>query len=237
MTSPQLPRLHPNFAYQAYSVGQSQTPLLVIDNFIEGAEELVDYCQAKPGFDQSDRFYPGQRMLAPRLYAQALMYHLSGLFDAVFQLPPNQLEGAKALYSLVTTPPESLQPLQRLPHIDAFLSGDLACVHYLCGARQGGTSLYRHIQTGLEVVTESSIDGYNQAVIDEGALAQAKGYMNGSNPWYERIAKVDAKFNRLVVYPSNILHSGDIPADFAFNPQPNQGRLTLNTFVFRKRQG
>lgn len=236
MTQPSpLPHLHPQFAYQAYAVGESKTPLLVIDNFIAGAEALVDYCQANSAFDNSDRFYPGQRMLAPARYSQALMYHLAGLFAQVFQLPPEQLAGAKALYSLVTTKPEDLQPQQRLPHIDSFQSGDLACVHYLCSADKGGTSLYRHKATGLEVITEASIDDYNQAVLAEGAVAQAKGYMNGSNSWYERIAKVDAAFNRLVVYPSNILHSGDIAADFAFTPQPSQGRLTLNAFVFRKR--
>ena len=73
-------------------------------------------------------------------------------------------------------------------------------------------------------------------MIDEGALDfEKKTYMNGSNNYFEQIAKIDAMFNRMVIYPSKILHSGNIPADFTFDPNPAKGRLTLNSFIFSKR--
>lgn len=46
--------------------------------------------------------------------------------------------------------------------------------------------------------------------------------------YFERIVEIDALFNRMIVYPSNILHSGNIPPKFNFDPHPASGRLTLN---------
>jgi hypothetical protein len=160
---------------------------------------------------------------------------LANFFAGMFDLPPTKVAGGKALYSMVITPPEQLEHKQCLPHVDSFISGNLACVHYLCDKDKGGTSLYRHKKTGYEVITSETIDIYNQSVVDEGAIDfQRKSYMNGTNEYFERIAKIDAMFNRLVIYPGNILHSGDIAPDFNFDPNPARGRLTLNSFIFKK---
>ena len=230
------PQLHPEFSYKAYSVGREKTPLIVIDNFIKEAHSLVDFCVATNNLHKVDNFYPGLRMNAPDLYIKAIHFYLTDFFGGAFGLMPNNIAGGKALYSMVVTPPDQLEQKQCLPHIDSFLSGDLACVHYLCDKAQGGTSLYRHKKTGYEKITSDTIHQYNQAVISEGALnIEKKSYMNGSNDYFEQIAEVDAKFNRMIIYPSNILHSGNIPADFKYDPNPATGRLTLNSFIFSKR--
>lgn len=230
-----IPELHPNFAYKAYYVGREKTPLLVIDNFIKDAEGLVNYCAGIKDFNRVDTYYPGIRMIAPELYMHAIHHHLAQFFFNIFGLRPEQIAGGKAYYSIVDTPPEMLEPKQCVPHIDSFTSGNLACVHYLCDRSKGGTSLYRHKKTGLEVITKDTIEFYNQAVIDEGILHnEKKSYMNGSNDYFERIAKIDAQFNRVVIYPGNILHSGDIAPDFDFDPDPTRGRLTLNSFIYKK---
>lgn len=229
--------LHPNFSYQVYCVGKEQTPLLVIDNFIKDAHTLVDFCLTDTEFSKVDTYYPGLRMVAPNLYIHAMNFYLGKLFGDVFGLMPEQLAGGKSLYSIVVTPPEQLTTQQCLPHVDSFLSGDLACVHYLCNKDKGGTSLYRHKKTGYEKITKDTLAHYTQSVTEEGALdITQKSYMNGSNKYYESIAEVEAMFNRMVVYPSNILHSGNIPADFDFDPHPSSGRLTLNSFIFSKRE-
>jgi hypothetical protein len=230
------PLLHSKFSYQALVVGREKTPLLIIDNFIQDAQSLVDFCVANNTFSKVDNFYPGLRMSAPQLYIYAVHYYLAELFANVFGLTPNKIAGGKSLYSMVITPPEQLEQKQCLPHIDSFLIGDLACVHYLCDTDKGGTSFYRHKKTGYEKITSATIDIYNQSVIEEGALAfEKKSYMNGSNDFFERIVEIDAIFNRMIVYPSNILHSGNISADFNFDPNPANGRLTLNSFIFCKR--
>ena len=228
--------LHPELSYEFYEVGREKTPLLVIDKFIKDAHLLVDFCAANTNFTKVDNFYPGLRMDAPARYIHSINYYLAELLSNIFGLTQDKIAGGKALYSMVVTPPEQLEITQCLPHIDSYLSGDLACVHYLCGREKGGTSLYRHKKTGYEKITTETIDHYKESVVNEGALKlEKKSYMNGSNDYFEQIANVESVFNRMVIYPSNILHSGNISADFNFDPHPTQGRLTLNSFIYSKR--
>ena len=230
------PILHPELSYKFYTVGRENTSVLVIDNLIQDAHALVDFCQVNTHFSKVDNFYPGLRMTAPKMYIHAINHYLAELLDNIFGLPQHKIAGGAALYSMVLTPPEQLERKQCLPHIDSFLSGDLACVHYLCDKDKGGTSLYRHKNTGYEKITSETIGSFNQSIIEEGALDfEKKSYMNGSNSFFEQIAKIDAMFNRMIIYPSNILHSGNIPPDFNFDPNPATGRLTLNSFIYSKR--
>lgn len=230
------PRLHANFAYKAYRVGREQNPVLVVDNFINQAEHLVDYCAGVGKLEKIYSFYPGIRMQAPDIYVYALHHYLAPLLEHVFALPLNQIQGSRALFSIVTTPPAQLSPKQRLPHIDSFETGDLACVHYLCSPEMGGTSLYRHKRTGYETIDASQIDHYNNTLIKEGALqSNAMAYMCGPNKYFDQIADIGAVFNRLVIYPSNILHSGTINPGCVLDADPRRGRLTLNTFIYRRR--
>ncbi|MDO8343494.1 MAG: DUF6445 family protein [Cellvibrio sp.] len=230
------PTLHPELSYKFYNVGSEQTPLLVIDNFIQDAPSLVEYCAENTKFSKVDNFYPGLRMVAPTQYIHAINRYLAELLSNIFGLTQDKIAGGKALYSMVVTPPDQLEITQCLPHIDSYLSGDLACVHFLCDKEKGGTSLYRHRKTGYEKITSENIDHYKQSVVEEGALKfDIKSYMNGSNAYFEQIASVDAMFNRMIIYPSNILHSGNIAPDFNFDPNPISGRLTLNSFIYCKR--
>jgi len=232
-----IPRLHPELSYKIYNIGREQTPLLVIDNFIQDAHLLVEFCELNTQFSKVDNFYPGLRMEAPTKYLQSIHHYLVELLEGVFELPRDKMAGGKSLYSIVVTPPDQLEPIQCIPHIDSYLSGDLACVHYLCDKEKGGTSLYRHRKTGYETITSTNIDFYKECLFNEGALElEKKSYMNGSNNYFEQIAEVDAVFNRIIIYPSNILHSGNIPSNFDFDPHPATGRLTLNSFIFRRRE-
>lgn len=231
-----MPKLHPELSYKFYHVGRENTPLLVVDNFIQDAYSLIDFCEENINFNKVDSFYPGLRMAAPGMYIHAVNRYLAELLSNIFGLTQDKIAGGKALYSMVVTPPDQLEVKQCLPHIDSFLVGDLACVHYLCDKEKGGTSLYRHKKTGYEKITAEIIDRYNQAVLEEGALnIDKKSYMNGANNYFEPIAEIEAQFNRLVVYPANVLHSGNISPEFDFNPHPRKGRLTLNSFIYCKR--
>ncbi|HCS66160.1 MAG TPA: hypothetical protein DIW64_19985 [Cellvibrio sp.] len=228
--------LSPELSYKFYKVGVEETPLLVIDNFIRDAHLLVDFCVTNTSFNKVDNFYPGLRMAAPNRYIHVINHYLADLLSNIFGLTQDKIAGGKALYSMVVTPPDQLEITQCLPHIDSYLSGDLACVHFLCDKEKGGTSLYRHRKTGYEKITSENIDHYKQSVVEEGALKfDIKSYMNGSNAYFEQIASVDAMFNRMIIYPSNILHSGNIAPDFNFDPNPISGRLTLNSFIYCKR--
>ena len=231
MSHPSIPPLHPEFTYRVDLVGNERQPVLVVDNFIANAESLVDYCCQTAQLNEERGFYPGMRGAGPGLYMDALSKHLGALIYKTFQLTPQPLRKMRSVYSMVTTAPDQLSPLQCAPHCDSANMGDLASVHYLCQPHHGGTSLYRHRETGFEYV-----DAGRKAQYRESVTAQepdfSRSYMNGSNAFFEQIASYEARFNRLVIYRSTSLHSGNIAPDFNFDPSPRTGRLTLNTFIY-----
>jgi hypothetical protein len=229
------PLLHSAFVCQSYLVGREKIPLLVIDNFLNDPESLIQFCIDTNTFNNADSFYPGLRMPAPELYIHAMHHYLGDLIESVFGLKKDAWLGGRSLYSIAVTPPVDINEQQAIPHVDSFKRGDLACVHYLCDASKGGTSLYRHKKTGFEIIDGDRIDFYNKTAIEEGVLdSNPKSYMNGSNQFFQQIASIDSIFNRIVIYPTTALHSGNIAPTFDFDSNPRTGRLTLNSFIFRK---
>ena len=61
------------------------------------------------------------------------------------------------------------------------------------------------------------------------------GYLYESNRYFERVAGVPAKWNRLIFYDGGVLHSGDIREPEKMSPDPRAGRLTLNGFFTSRR--
>lgn len=232
MNLPPIPDLHRDFSYVVDYVGNERQPVLVVDNFLSDADSLVEYSASAATFNAGQGFYPGVRFPAPSLYIGAMSKRLGKLIYSVFDLPTDVRRGVKSVFSLVTTPPSQLQPLQCIPHSDSATMSDLASVHFLCGAQHGGTSLYRHRATGFEYVDDTRLDEYRSVIVEQQKLADfPSGYMNGSNALFEQIASYDAVFNRLIMYRCTSLHSGNIPPDFTFNPDPRSGRLSINTFI------
>ena len=233
MNLPPLPNLHPGFAYRVDHVGNERQPVLVIDNFLNSADSLVEYSAKTATFNAENGLYPGIRFPAPNLYVEAMSKHLGGLVGSVFALPDDIRMGVKSVFSLVVTPPDQLQPLQCVPHTDSANMTDLATVHFLCGAGHGGTSLYRHRATGFEYVDDTRLGDYRNLIAEQEKMPDfPTGYMNGSNHLFEQIASYDAVFNRIIMYRSTSLHSGNIAPDFTFDPNPRTGRLSINTFIF-----
>lgn len=232
MTESPALRLHDNFSYRVEFVGNEKQPVLIIDNYMHNAEGLISYCEQNMAFAKADTFYPGMRMAGPKFYGGMMMHYIGDLIFKTFGVTKENIRACNSVYSIVLTPPSQLKMIQCLPHCDSVKTTDLACVHYLCGAHHGGTSLYRHKTTGYEYVDEERKDFYITTLnkeIDEKGVPQA--YMNGSNHLFDQIGSYDASFNRIVMYRSTSLHSGNIAPDFAFEPHTRRGRLTLNTFI------
>jgi hypothetical protein len=136
-------------------------------------------------------------------------------------------------YSLVTTRPEHLLPIQSLPHYDGVDPGRLAVLHYLCGEDKGGTGFFRHNATGFETVTKTRFQAYKSKLEEEAktlGLPQ-KSYICESTRQFEQIGKLEAKYNRCILYKSVALHSGVISKNFSFSQDCEKGRLTINTFL------
>jgi hypothetical protein len=204
---------HPDLRLRKLSIGAEQAPLLVIDNFIADPDRLVRKA-AGTQFTVPSRFYP-----------DVLFAH--------FGLQGRSLRFSMSHYSLVTTPPEKLAAIQRIPHVDSLDGSGLATIHYLFKADLGGTAFYRHRKTGFEYVDEVRADTYFRSLESEndGPDMPAAEYINGNTALFEQIASEDGVFNRMLVYRRNSLHSGCIAKGFVPDPNPLTGRLSVNCFI------
>lgn len=216
-------------------IGAERQPVIVIDDFVADpgwlrrAAEALDY---RP----MGRHYPGLRAevapadvvryLAP---VQAVIADTFGFASAAAV--------TSAGYSIVTTRPADLTPIQRLPHFDGLESERIALLHYLNGSEQGGTAFYRHRSTGFETISADRHAAYDAALRRDVARHGLPGpaYIAGDTPLYACTARFEAKPNRALIYRGHLLHCADLPVELDFAPDPRTARLTVNTFLFGRR--
>jgi hypothetical protein len=224
--------LHPDIRVQQLTIGAERAPLLVIDQFVQNAEDLVQAAVAQK-YAPPTRYFPGIRAAAPAAYQQLLIARMKNMLADVFGLPPATPRLAMCHYSIVTTPADQLGVVQRIPHIDSLARNGLATIHYLFKKNLGGTAFYRHRKTGFETIDESRSAAYFQSLNAEndGPNMPGPGYINGDTALFEQIAKQEGLFNRMLVYRRNSLHSGCIAPDFVPDPNPLTGRLSINSFI------
>jgi len=226
-----LSKEHSQWNVQQIRYGKSQIPIIIIDNFSKHAHDLIQDSKAQK-FQRYGPYYPGVQAHAPADYLEptrtALTYLLTEAFN--YQTPKSQLE--MCMYSYVTTRPDSLTPLQRYPHYDGGHPHKIALLHYLCDASHGGTQFYRHDRTGFETIAPERRSEYiasREDDIEEHGLRDA-AYFTNTEHGFTCLEKVEARFNRAVLYPSSTLHSGEIGPSPHYTTTPEAGRLTVNTF-------
>ena len=224
--------LHPQLSVQKLTVGNEQTPLLVIDNFVADPDRLVRRAASRM-YGKGGRYFPGIRSEAPLSYQQLFTVKLRDLLFQFFGLRGTGLSFKLCHYSVVTTPPSQLEFLQRIPHFDSPNRNALASVHYLFRGNFGGTGFYRHRSTGYESINPERAEGYFKILTEEskGPNAPGPAYIAGDTPLYEQTALQDGVFNRVLIYPRNVLHSGCISPECVFDPDPTKARLSINTFI------
>jgi len=153
------------------------------------------------------------------------------MLDEAFGKSVNGWE-IQAWYSLVTTPPAALIPMQRFPHVDGTDPDQLAMMLYLHNTDQGGTGFFRHRRSGLSALTDSTFPQYRAALeqdVREHGLPAA-AYVTDGAPFFDLEYSSDGAFNQAVFYRGNLLHSGLIHNPAQLSPDPTKGRLTINAF-------
>ena len=217
-------------------VGNEKTPVVIIDEPIQSTDGLIQYALQQADFDVAgESSYPGVRADLPSVYADTLGPQLIGLISHVFKIPSSARPHlVHQLFSLVTSPPEKLEPLQRLPHTDNRSPFYFATVHYLNAGDHGGTGFFRHRPTGFERISNERYESFKDA---ETAHIEANGpptdkYIKATDDHYELFADIDYKPNRMAIDPGNILHSGLIRPDRDIDADPATGRLTANLFFY-----
>jgi hypothetical protein len=137
------------------------------------------------------------------------------------------------VFAIITNRGSDLSPGQRRPHMDDFC--DYAGLVYLNPPEQcsGGTSFWRHRPTGMEVAP----DGAEPASLPASAPSNvplvgdaALGYLTESTETWELTRVLPAKYNRFVLYKSQIFHSPHYSED-DFGTELAARRLTQNLYL------
>jgi Family of unknown function (DUF6445) len=210
--------------------GREGQPVAIVDGCLADPEALVALA-AQQRFEPRGPYYPGIRAPIPSSHYGSLFAPLGETLRTVFGFT----KGAhvrECNFSLVTTPPEQLQPIQRLPHYDGVEPNVIAVLIYLCGRDHGGTNFFRHKRTGFETVTADRFGTYRNSLEAESReLGLPPPAYYSSEDRYERIGGYEASFNRALLYRGITLHSGAIVNPAGLSPDPRVGRLTINAFL------
>ena len=226
------PVLNPHRTVRVEAIGAERQPLLIIDDCLADPQAWRA-AAAGETFAQIGRHYPGVRAHVAADWAAGLRAELAPAIADAFAIDPVPALH-ECFYSIVTTPPAALAPIQRLPHVDGLEPDRLAVLLYLSGEEQGGTAFFRQRATGFETLDAARFPAFERALhagVAEHGLPGAD-YIAGSTALYEQVGDVAARPNRAVVYRSHLLHCARIPAEIDLSPDPGRGRLTVNAFLF-----
>lgn len=213
-------------------IGEERQPVIVIDDFTPDADRLRAAAEALD-YQVMGRHYPGLRAEVAAADVEAFLKPVQSLIAETFGFR-GPTDVISAGYSIVTTRPSELTPIQRLPHFDGLEAERVALLHYLNGQEQGGTAFYRHRGTGYETISAARHAAYDAALHAEVARygLPEPSYICGDTPLYERIARFEAQPNRALIYRGHLLHCAELPDDLDFTPDPKTARLTVNTFLW-----
>lgn len=224
--------LNPKASTRVERQGREAQPVIVIDEMLAEPERWRQFA-AQAQYGRIGPYYPGVRAPVPIGAAEAMRVELAALIAATFALDPVP-PLFECFFSIVTTPPEALAPIQRLPHVDGLEADRIAILVYLSGAEQGGTAFYRQRTTGFETVDAARFPDFQSALsagVAEHGLPPA-AYIAGDTPLYEQIASYEARPNRGLIYRSHALHCAEIAPGTPLPSDPRHGRLSINSFLF-----
>lgn len=209
--------------------GEGET-LLAITGLVPDVDALVADAAGR-SFAPVGPHYPGVRAAAGAALAGALRAAVAPLIARHFGLDPAPAV-LEAYFSLVTTPPERLAPIQRLPHFDGVERERLALLLFLSDT-PGGTAFYRHRATGFETITAARLGDYDRALhadVARHGLPPA-AYIAGDTPIFERVSRHAGTRGTALLYRGHRLHCADLPPATPLSADPRRGRLTLNLFL------
>jgi hypothetical protein len=221
---------------QIHRAGIEKTPILVIDDVVDNPDALVGYAASLAPFPpEAGNYYPGLRLQLPNEpividYVTAVCRTLANLMGSAYGIRNFAVQSVA--FSIVTKQPSELLPLQAIPHFDSPDPLYFAVLHYLSHHEGSATAFFRHARTGFETMTPQRAGPFRRARdMDMAVYGAPEGYVRGSTNGFEEIGRVEGHYNRLVVYPGNLFHSGILPEDYDFSPDPRRGRLTTNIFL------
>lgn len=233
------PLFNPRPRIDAVPIGGRQT-CWVIDDALLDPEALIAHAiaQREAFVETGHNAYPGPELRLPDVFSA----QLDAFFSAHVrrQLGARRTERMYSRLALTATPPERLSPQQSICHVDR-LSVDpgqcvIASVLYLFhDERLGGTSFYAPRKPPGDIVPMILASAHLDADAFLAEYGLRTGYMTASNDFFEKMATVPARWNRLIFYTGTIFHSGEIAHPELLTDDARTGRLTLNGFFTCRR--
>lgn len=219
--------LNPHASVHVETVGDA-CPILVIDDVFADPDAVR--AQALGGnYDSSMAYYPGVHARIEHEQVRPLFTQLSALLKHMSGLACRP-EDFITDFSLVTTPARDMLAGQKHPHVDYL---PLAGVIYLTPGSTVGTSLFRHVPTGLALLrTEQEEQVFHAWMEAEAERQQPETYAVAGSAVWECLHTIGARYNRLVMYPGNAFHSIAM-TDVAPDITMETARLTQRLFVMR----
>ena len=219
---------------QTVRIGHEQNPVVVIDDYLSNPDAMMNVASTVAHFSKPKNWYPGLRGEPfPQPYIAEAIRRLHPIIGETFGLPTQGDIDANSFFGLVTVLPSDLVTLQRLPHFDTANLRQVALLLYLCDASHGGTVFFRHRSTGYESISEAQQRTYYDR-LDEDMKTHGEPparYMSGDNELFDEIGRFEAKFNRMIIYRSRVLHSANVNAASGLSRDPRAGRLTANVLL------
>ncbi len=222
--------MNPDWQVSIERGGVEDEAIVVIDGFVPDPDALRDDA-AMLAYAPMGVHYPGVRAVVPSVVAHRMATAVAPLAHEAFGAAA--LDVTDAFYSLVTTDPSELTPIQRIPHFDGVERERLALLLYLNPVASGGTAFYRHRSTGFETITALRLPAYRAALERELARSglPAPAYIEGDTALFAQVARIEGRFNRAILYRGNRLHCAWLPEGSSFAADPARGRLTMNLFL------
>jgi hypothetical protein len=230
--------LNPDLSIKLLNSVHAIQKIIVVENLLKNPQALMDFA-AQNSFEPYPRLasgkgYPGIRLTPPSDYSFTITEFIKPLIKKEFGIADDiEMHKSECAISLMTTKPEDLGDVQRLPHFDTSNINQFAVLLYLCDQSHGGTAFYRHNATGLEFITPQTCDQYLDTFFAElNDNKPPQEYFSDSSEHFTKIGFLPAAINRMVIYRSCVIHSPYlINTAHSINANPRTGRLTVNTFV------
>jgi hypothetical protein len=197
---------------------------LTLDNFFEHPLAVREKALSKP-FTNKTGHFPGARSVQE--------FHFPELKN--FCRKASSLLTAKGEMKILSPCFQFLGKGQRKSYIHADPLAGYAGIVFL-GEKSGtypGTSFFRHKQTGLDCFKSANKEWIRKTFPNRAAFRSAENLLDrdrfNTSKW-TRILTLDAAFNRLILFPAELLHQNAS----AWGTNPKNGRLTYNFWLAAK---
>lgn len=194
-------------------------PVVIVDGFYDRPDEIRTAALTLQFRKPTHQPYPGKLAQIPAnpSLGEAVNYvtHFANtefLPRAPIRQRGNLVTSLRVVdtdFAIVDMHPDELEPVQRKPHVDPVPVFGLV---YLNHEDRGGTLFFRQIAEEPEEV--------------------GPGYLTHSNEHFELLGKIEAKFNRLAIYPGFVLHSGEIAGEWIKGEERFTNPRLTQRFVF-----